>query len=460
MRTFEILLALLVAASALAALWQRTPRRLLSGLLLLDLFVLLLHAVFEGPHWQMAPAYLAVLLFAAAFAFQRLMIQRIFAVAMLLLTLGTCAASAMLPMFKLPAPTGPYAIGTRILTVVNDHPSDPSSANSTGKRELVVQVWYPAAPSHAPRAPYRKLAETNLISSYQAVLWTHSRWNAPFAQSSNPFPLLLLNPAWGGRRTYYTYLVEELASHGYIVAGIDHTGNSGPTAFPDGHVEQPDLGQGIDFETHTFDQLKAYAAKQQEIQVDDDRFVLDQFQRWNGDQTGPFYRRVDMDRIGALGHSIGGSVAAQASLEDSRIKSALDMDGSFWGQIQQVGSAKPFMMIEEDVTQFTPAELQRDRGALIDHLLDLGDTTMMQKSNGYQITLHGSTHPSFTDRSLFSPRKSSSGAGTIPVEREYAILRTYVLAFFDKTLRGVDPAILRSTDQPFPEVSFRFLHRQ
>ena len=459
MRPLEVLLVTLVILSATSVLTGKASRRLLAWLAVLSLAALLAHSLVEGPHWQMIPAYLAVLLFPAALVFRRPVVNGIVATAMLLLVAGACAASAVLPMFHLPAPTGPYAIGTRILHLVNDHPSDPSSADVRGKRELMIQVWYPAGSSHERRAPYRKLAETTLKSSYQAVLWTHSRWNAPFAQNGSPFPILLLNPAWNGRRTYYTYLVEDLVSHGYVVVGIDHTGNSGPTLFPDGHVDQPAAAPGLDFVTHTFEQLNAFAARQIEIQVEDNRFVLDQLEIWNNDPASVFHGRIDMERVGALGHSFGGAVAAQACLEDSRIKSALDMDGSFWGPVQKTGLTRPVMMIEEDQAQLTPQQLQQDHGALMDHLLDLGDMEMMHKSNGYLITLHGSTHSSFTDRSLFSPLKSQSGVGTVPAGREYAILRRYVLAFFDKTLRGANSPLLRNNDQTFPEATVEVTHR-
>ena len=457
MRPLEILLVVLILLSAWAAFSRKLPRPLLAWLCVLDLLTLAVHAVVEGPHYQMAPAYLAALIFPAIFAMRGIALRRALSAAMLVLTFCSCVLSVLSPMFRFPTPTGSYPIGTSIFHLVNDHPSDPSSAGANGKRELMIQVWYPASPSHAPRAPYRRFSETTVKSSFQAVLWTHARWNPPFAQTGSPFPLLLLNPAWNGRRTNYTYLVEDLVSHGYIVAGIDHTGNSGPTAFPDGHVSQPTPDPRLDLATQSFSELTTYAAQQLEIQVNDNRFVLDQLQGWNQDPANRFFHHIDMDRVGALGHSFGGAVAAQACLEDSRIKSALDMDGSLWGPVQKVGLAKPFMMIEEDVLKPTPAQLQNHL-LFIDHLLDLGDTAMKQKSNGYEVVLHGSSHPSYSDQSLYSPLKRISGIGSIPARREYFILRAYVLAFFDKTLRGADPAILNG-DSPFPEATLRVLHR-
>jgi dienelactone hydrolase len=459
MRPFEVLFSILIVVSALALFTRKTTRTMLIWLSILDFIALLAHVFFEGVHWQMAPAYAGILLYAAVFAMRGQTSRRVMGGGMILFVVGACGLSWFLPMFHLPAPPGPYPIGTQILHLVNDHPLDPSSAGHDGKRELMIQVWYPAASSRAPLAPYRRLSETTPLSTYQAVLPTHARWNAPFATNNEAFPLLLLNPAWNGRRTYYMYLVEDLVSHGYIVIGVDHTGNSGPTAFPDGHVSQPLNDPGLDFNTHSFAEVNVYGAQQLAIQVNDDRFVLDQLQQFNQNPSNWLYRRLDIDRVGAFGHSFGGATAAEVCLEDPRFKSALDMDGSYWGPVQKVGLAKPLMMIEEDIAQFTPAELQQNHEALVDHLFDLSDMAMMRKSEGYWVVLHGSTHSSFTDRNLFSPVKPYSGEGTIPADREYMIIRKYALAFFNKTLRGENSTLLNGTDNPYPEASLVVLHR-
>jgi predicted dienelactone hydrolase len=254
------------------------------------------------------------------------------------------------------------------------------------------------------------------------------------------------------------YLVEDLVSHGYIVVGVDHTGNSGPTAFPDGHVSQPLDDPRMNFFTYTYPQVNVYGARQQAIQVDDDRFVLDELERWNQQPSSRYYRRLDMDRVAALGHSFGGSVSAEDCLDDPRFKAALDLDGSFWGPVQKAGMTRPLMMIEEEYDVYTPDELKNNPGAKVDYLFDLSDDAMMARSNGYRIVIHGSTHSSYTDRSLFSPFKQYSGEGRVPKMREYAMIRSYALAFFDKTLRGVASPLLDPSRQAFPEATLTVLH--
>jgi predicted dienelactone hydrolase len=407
----------------------------------------------------MGPAYMAALLSVSLAFAPRRWLRLTIALSCLSLVLASLAFSIYLPIFRLPEPTGPYAIGTQIIPLVNEHPSAPGAAGADGKRALMVQVWYPAAPSKAPVAPYRILKETTLLSSYQSVVPTHTRWSAPFATAGGPYSVLLLNPAWNGRRTYYTYLVEDLVSHGYVVVGIDHTGNSGPTAFPDGHVSQPTPDPGLDFGAHTYEEINAYGERVQKIQVEDDQFVLNQLALWNQQPSSFYHNRLDLQRVGAMGHSFGGSVSAELSREDPRVKAALDMDGSFWRPVQENGVAAPLMMIEEDYAQYSAQDLKENHADAIEYAFDQSDDRTMSHSNGYRAVLHGSTHVSFTDRSLFSPFRSQSGIGSIPAAREYAIIRSYALAFFNKTLKGIDSPLLSVEHPAFPEATFTILHR-
>ena len=452
MRPLEIALVLSIIASAYSLFSRRPSRFVLATLVVLDIAILSAHSLFEGPHWQLVPAYLAVILFTAIVAVPSALLRRVAAGGMLLLALVSCVASAVMPMFRLPKPTGPYLVGTRIIHLVDSQRQE-NVSGSPKSRELMIQVWYPAAPSGQPYASYRTRAETTLLSSYQSVLATHSRSNAPVATSGSAFPIILFNPAWTGRRTQNTFLVEDLASHGYVVVGIDHTGNSSPIAFPDGHVETTTYVPQLDFATNSLEEIEAEGEREANRQTADDIFVLNQLEQMNADSASPFYRRLDTNRVGALGHSFGGSVAAQASLDDSRIRSALDLDGSLWGQVQREGLPKPFMMITEDGATYPEELLKQSNELRIDAALDKSDAAMIRMYGGYHITLHGSTHTSFTDHNLLSPLKSLSGIGTIPADREYAILRDYALAFFDKTLRSQDPPLLKQTGSPVPEVN-------
>jgi dienelactone hydrolase len=434
-----VLTVLLVVSACSLAFRGLRPWILLAA----DVCILVAHLVLEGGHWQMIPAYLAVVAFAGTLILKAS--QPVGVTAIMLLCAASCGLSALLPMFRLPAPTGPYPLGTRILQIRTD------GANG---REVVVQLWYPAAPSHQPFASYRRHEETTHQSSYQAVLPTNSRLNAPVA--GGRFAVLLFSPAWGGRRTQNTYLVEDLASHGFVVAAIDHPGNSGPTLYEDGHVDQPATGDAMDFAMLSLEQINGHGASEVERQATDEIGALNALARMNQNPGDPLYQRLDLNRVGALGHSLGGAVAAEAALKDERIKAALDLDGSLFGEVQREGLPKPFMFITEDSPVYA-APPKPSAADLLNDALNASDLEAIRKFGAYRIFLHGSTHESFTDHSLFSPLAGLSGVGTIPKNREYEIVRAYALAFFDKTLRGADPQLLRNLSGPYPEATLEVI---
>jgi dienelactone hydrolase len=442
MRLLEILLTALLAGSACSLVWRRLrPWAWLAT----DVCVLAAHLIVEGGHWQMLPAYAAVLLFASTLTLQTKSWRITAAAGVVILVAASCGLSAILPMFRLPAPTGPHLVGTRTMQV------------KASGRDVVVQVWYPAAASRNPFAAYRRREETTRLSSYQDVLPTNSRLDAPMAEGS--FPVLLFSPAWGGRRTQNTYLVEDLASHGYVVAAMDHPGNSGQTLYRDGHVDEPATGDAMDFAKLSLNQVNANGTKELERETADEIGVLDALDAMNRDAASPFYGRLDMTRVGALGHSFGGAVGAEAAIEDNRIKAVLDLDGSLFGRMQREGLPKPLMFIEEDLPVYPPGST-RSAADRINDALNASDLEAMKKFGAYRVFLHGSTHESFTDYSLFSPLARLSGVGRIPKYREYAIIRAYTLAFFDKALRGADPALLRDLPGPYPEATLEVIRAE
>jgi hypothetical protein len=124
-------------------------------------------ALVEGPRWQKAPAYaLAGLFFlvwllqtiapAAAPAGQGWTSRPASGLAIGLGVLGLAVSIVLpiiLPVFRFPPPTGPYGIGTLTYHWVDADRPEIFTADPGNRRELMVQIWYPAEkdPS-SPRA--------------------------------------------------------------------------------------------------------------------------------------------------------------------------------------------------------------------------------------------------------------------------------------------------------------------
>lgn len=458
----SLLAGLFAAGAAIAvsytreALW-RWRWLLCAGLATEVAFQILLQHLY----WQLFPAYLAYVLLAMACAVipsTNDIRLRMIGLTSIALASASLVSLVLLPVFTLPRPNGPYAVGTRIVHLVDGSRSD--NTFPSGHRELMVQVWYPADSTRGPLAPYRQWRETTLLSSYDVFLATHSHLNASIAQLGGPFPVLLFNHAWGGERTQNTYQTEYLASHGYIVIAIDHTHNASRVAFPDGQVVKATKMPSIDdFRHRTFQQQMQVAEAELDRQTKDDIFVLNTFSMMNADPKSPWYRALDMQRVGALGHSFGGAVAVEACFRDGRIKEALNMDGWMYGLISKEVLRKPlFVMYESGWPPDAKMLAKESASSAPSDRMDIWDLHNLQRTlggyGGYVLTIEGTKHMNFSDRSLYSPLRSLTDSGRIDPALAHRIINAYTLAFFDHALRGKAEPLLNQARSPYAVARF------
>ncbi len=425
--------------------------------------ILLAAAVWLGAYWQLIPLYVGVALGLSLLLWMKQQrprwIRVTVAASVTCLLVLTAALTHILPMFSLPRPSGSYAVGTRVVHLVDPVRMETHVAGTPRPREIMVQVWYPATPHGQHLASYRRRRETTWLSSYMEVLWTHSYQNAPVATSGAPFPVLLFNPAWGGQRTQNTYQVEDLASHGFIVAGVDHPYNSGPIAFPDGRIIRPGGMRDIsDFRNTTVAQQFAIGDTEVRIEAGDDVLALNYLSGADLDPKSSWFHRVNADDAGAFGHSFGGAVAAQVCYEDPRVKAALNEDGWGFGDVATHGLDKPYFVLNDDPgkvpAQLNPTDVQARRETELDDEDSDNLKRSMHRYGGYLLTILGSKHEDFSDRPLYSPLRRLTDAGTISPQRMHAIVEAYTLQFFSHTLLGKAAPLLAANHSPYKEVQF------
>ncbi len=182
---------------------------------------------------------------------------------LLALLAGVLVLGWVMPVFRLPRPTGVNAVGTRTV-----HWKD-------GERELVVQVWYPAAANGLPRARYVRAREVKARFRHWVMVRTNSAQDAEVLGGAHP--VVVFGPMWGGRRTQDTFLAEELASYGYVVAAVDHPGNAARVEMSDGRVVRSTMAGALeDVEAAGAAGIEALWARELEVWVRDDAFVLDE----------------------------------------------------------------------------------------------------------------------------------------------------------------------------------------
>lgn len=91
-------------------------------------------------------------------------------------------------------------------------------AGNEVERSLTLEVWYPAA-SSAQKATYINETRSGQVFEVQA----DASRDASIADADTDFPVIVISHGYTGYRTLMFYLGEHLASHGYVVAAIDHT---------------------------------------------------------------------------------------------------------------------------------------------------------------------------------------------------------------------------------------------
>jgi hypothetical protein len=267
---------------------------------------------------------------------------------------------------------------------------------------------------------------------------TNAVSDAAPAGDEGSLPLVVLSPGFTNPRGTLTGLAEDLASHDYVVAGIDHTYESLATAFPDGRVttclarEAPRRGQ-------------RFWEKVVTGRAADVSFVL-------GELTGahpawPGAGLIDPSRIAMAGHSAGGAAAIAAMLADSRVRAGIDMDGSTCARIPARGLSRPFLFLGKQ-SNYTPG----GEGAVTTWERDWELLTGWKR----WLLVACAMHASFTDLALLADQTGIDLGAGLPGARSLVITRAYVRAFFDQHLRGRPQALLDEPSPRYPEVTFCF----
>lgn len=457
MRPLEILIPILLAIYLLWPLITRRARPLLVNLLPpLALLATFAHFAFEGYRWQMIPIYILTaavaavnlpLLFKADSAYQPPRGWRAAGSYLTLILLALASAlPALLPVPRIANPTGPFEVGTQTY-VMTDASRRELYSGRDEPRQFMIQVWYPAAPRPTDvRAPWMENADvfSKAISSFLhqpdffldhlALAKSPAYQDAPVAPSTEAFPVILFSHGWDGFAAQNTAQVVQLASHGYVVVGMQHTYGAVVTVFPDGKValNNPQaLPEGTPEPGYTD------AARMLVDQwAGDMAFALDFMTAQNADASSPFHAALDLTRVGVFGHSTGGGATVQFCGTDLRCKAGLAEDAFMTPVSQQVldqGVSQPFF--------FLFSQAWRDAaGSRNNNLFDSFYAHLPAPVP--VVTILGTKHYDFSDLPLLSPLAPQMGLkGPINGKRVVGILNEYLLAFFDQALKDIPSPI-------------------
>jgi predicted dienelactone hydrolase len=164
-----------------------------------------------------------------------------------------------------PAQWGPYQVGMTSFQLFD----------MKRLRLVPTTVWYPAIPQGQSKAKYLLIIEGNAYNE------------APHDTKGAPYPLILFSHGFKGLAVQSVSYTEFLASQGYVVAAMDHQGNTLTDFFSD-------------------DKKVAEVAIERPVDV---KFVYDEMLKLNAGGSILLKGMIDTTRVAVTGHSFGGYTA-------------------------------------------------------------------------------------------------------------------------------------------------------
>lgn len=466
MRPLEILIPILLAIYLFWPLTGKNRPPAVGLLPALAVIGIVLHAILEGLRWQMIPLYAfsAIMLLISVPSFLKTQTGTKSAVQPLriILSLSLLAVSTALPILLpvpvIPSPSGPYQVGTRIYELTDQSRSELYSGKDESRR-FQIQIWYPAevtstdepaqwmarADIYAPAISKDILELPPFFLDHLALADVPAYKESTVSPTNEGFPVILFSHGWNGFNAQNTGQALELASHGYVVVGVQHTYGAVITVFEDGTVAKNNpnaLPSGA-----PDDEYEIAAQKLVDQWAGDLAFALDFLQAQNEDANSPFGQTLDFSRVGVYGHSTGGGAAIQFCGTDNRCKALLGQDPF----MQPVS----YQVLENGVAQpsyYMFSQVWHDRvGSLNNRLFDSFSSNSTDVYGA--VYIEGTDHYDFADLPLLSPLAPQLGLkGPINGKRVTIIVDDYLLSFFNKALKGV-PTDLFEDSSLYPEIN-------
>lgn len=362
-----------------------------------------------------------------------------FGLAIALMTGCSLIVPKVLPFDDLPEPGGPYSVGTQTFTWQDESREEAFTTEAGDKRRVVVQIWYPAEQTADRPVTYLPNPELRMgpfakSSGLPKFLLNHMQWvetnsygGAPMKAELSELPLVLFSHGLGGMKNQNSVQLEELASHGYFVAAVDHAYDAYLTIFDDGTTaDYRSSHDGIDSE----EEFWATRGPQLNTRAKDMSFLLDQIQaRKNNGEA--IWQNIITDRVGIFGHSFGGATSILAATQDPRFAAVIALDG--WmvpvpPETIEAGLNVPMLYLGQPEWKDTPLNYKN---------LDL----LISNSAGStkKLLISETKHMDYSDAPQFSNFAKRIGyAGKISSVELKEILNGETLQFFNTHVRGRD----------------------
>ena len=380
-----------------------------------------------------------------------------------------------------PPLTGPHLVGRTSYHLIDASRPEFFSEAEEDVRELMVTVHYPA--EKGAKEPLAAYADARLAAGVAEAFHTpsfvgnsmrsHALESPRCREQDGGYPVVIFSPGFGTPPLFYTAMLEQLASHGFVVVSVYHPYSNGVTVFPDGRVvRQNEAGSNTD------SALGDPEAPQEPVEpqpndvgavwVRDVRFVLDELARLNRDDK-LLAERLDLSKVGMFGHSFGGATAARTVQIDRRFRAGINMDGTDFSVTAGATIDRPLMWLCSPPREMTDAELAESGKTR-----DWADASMRMRQErsiqllnntveGARAVVRGAGHQTFTSDFVllgatppWSWLVAGADIGSIPGKRARSLVDALVVGYFQKHLQGQSAPFLEGATDELPEIEWQF----
>ena len=215
-----------------------------------------------GYKWQYMPLYIIILFSALVHTFninlQKRLLNFLFSLLLALLFVSSALLIYYLPIPEFAIENKKYSVGYEEVHIILEDRLQPeafielSNLKEDSKRELLVDVYYPSedettliqlfkdAPSNWGETVINYLNRTWGIN-LPTFLFNHLNLSyfdvgVDLNKGNTKFPVLIYTHGWAGEKIFATDQLITIASQGYVVIALDHTGLAMFTELPSGTI--------------------------------------------------------------------------------------------------------------------------------------------------------------------------------------------------------------------------------
>ena len=382
---------------------------------------------------------------------------------------------------QLPVPAGQFGIGRTGYEWTDISRPDRYSSDPNAHRRLMVYLWYPTSQKSANAEglylPGAKQIDADAgaqaaMRDDHGSIWplivsgaihSHAVDNAVAAKEPAKFPTIVLSHGSGGSGFGYTSLIEDLVSHGYVVAAIEHTYGAGAVVFPNGEIvlqHHDQFPAGLTPEERFKRMAESMGAGITEGAADV-RFVMDKLTALDKGEAdrSPLAGRLDLREAAAMGHSAGAEFTARACQLDARFKACVDLDGGMVPVAalpeypDGANQKQPLLFLEAYHTESKMFGTHEQHVAYFNKKEVQLKTCCPPGSYAVELRSPGITHGSFSDDPLLESGDRVADADM--ARHNLSLIEANVREFLDMTLQGRTGTMFEVNSAQTSEVAIR-----